>query len=545
MRMAGTQAGPARAGRGGGRGRPPHGAPLHRRRDARRSARADPARAVEGRHRVLARPARRGHGDRRPRRTATRPAAATRSTRSAGPPPGWPRAARARAGLARAAAAREPVGEGVRADARCCARRRPTSAATTPPARMRPLLRQARELGAHLHIDMESLDTLEATTGAGLRAARRGGVRATGPRRGSCCRPTCASRPRSSIACSTGRRATRAPPAARGPAGEGRLLGPRDRGGAPARLDAARVRGEGGLRPQLRGAHAAPAGGARRRCGSAIASHNLRSVAHAIACDRAAGRRGPRPRAAGAARPRRRARRRRWPPQRHARARSTARSATWWPAWPTSCAACSRTPPTSRSCTSRRAACRSRSCWPRREPAAVRERAGRWSCAGRRSRDSLVDALRELDAAAAAARAGADRRRRRGPTRASSPPIRARPRASWPARAAATRGDAAAAVEAAERGVPRLGARRPAAERAEVLRGAAASLRERRLELAALQVRECAKPWAEADADVCEAIDFLEYYARAGARARARAASCSRCRASATRCATCRAAWAP
>jgi RHH-type transcriptional regulator, proline utilization regulon repressor / proline dehydrogenase / delta 1-pyrroline-5-carboxylate dehydrogenase len=28
-------------------------------------------------------------------------------------------------------------------------------------------------------------------------------------------------------------------------------------------------------------------------------------------------------------------------------------------------------------------------------------------------------------------------------------------------------------------------------------------------------VRECAKPWPEADADVCEAIDFLEYYARA------------------------------
>ena len=27
-------------------------------------------------------------------------------------------------------------------------------------------------------------------------------------------------------------------------------------------------------------------------------------------------------------------------------------------------------------------------------------------------------------------------------------------------------------------------------------------------------MRECAKPWPEADADVCEAIDFLEYYAR-------------------------------
>ncbi len=39
-------------------------------------------------------------------------------------------------------------------------------------------------------------------------------------------------------------------------------------------------------------------------------------------------------------------------------------------------------------------------------------------------------------------------------------------------------------------------------------------MRERRLELAALEVRECAKPWPEADGDVCEAIDFLEYYAR-------------------------------
>jgi RHH-type proline utilization regulon transcriptional repressor/proline dehydrogenase/delta 1-pyrroline-5-carboxylate dehydrogenase len=56
--------------------------------------------------------------------------------------------------------------------------------------------------------------------------------------------------------------------------------------------------------------------------------------------------------------------------------------------------------------------------------------------------------------------------------------------------------------------------RTPAAERAAALLRAAAWLRERRLELAALEVRECAKPWPEADADVCEAIDFLEYYAR-------------------------------
>jgi RHH-type proline utilization regulon transcriptional repressor/proline dehydrogenase/delta 1-pyrroline-5-carboxylate dehydrogenase len=56
--------------------------------------------------------------------------------------------------------------------------------------------------------------------------------------------------------------------------------------------------------------------------------------------------------------------------------------------------------------------------------------------------------------------------------------------------------------------------RTPAEQRAEILVRAAAWLRERRLEVAALEVRECAKPWPEADADVCEAIDFLEYYAR-------------------------------
>ena len=74
-------------------------------------------------------------------------------------------------------------------------------------------------------------------------------------------------------------------------------------------------------------------------------------------------------------------------------------------------------------------------------------------------------------------------------------------------------GDATAAIDAATRAAREWGAR-PAAERAEVMRAAAARLRQRRLELAALQVRECAKPWREADADVCEAIDFLEYYAR-------------------------------
>jgi RHH-type proline utilization regulon transcriptional repressor/proline dehydrogenase/delta 1-pyrroline-5-carboxylate dehydrogenase len=49
-------------------------------------------------------------------------------------------------------------------------------------------------------------------------------------------------------------------------------------------------------------------------------------------------------------------------------------------------------------------------------------------------------------------------------------------------------------------------------ERAAILRRAAALLRERRDEFVALEVLEAGKPWGEADADVCEAIDFLRYY---------------------------------
>jgi RHH-type proline utilization regulon transcriptional repressor/proline dehydrogenase/delta 1-pyrroline-5-carboxylate dehydrogenase len=70
-----------------------------------------------------------------------------------------------------------------------------------------------------------------------------------------------------------------------------------------------------------------------------------------------------------------------------------------------------------------------------------------------------------------------------------------------------------AAVSAAELGYRRWAAV-PAGERAAVLARAAAWLRERRATLAALCVREAGKPWAEADADVCQAIDVLEFYAR-------------------------------
>jgi predicted delta-1-pyrroline-5-carboxylate dehydrogenase group 2 len=79
--------------------------------------------------------------------------------------------------------------------------------------------------------------------------------------------------------------------------------------------------------------------------------------------------------------------------------------------------------------------------------------------------------------------------------------------------AKATERDVDAALQAARRGA-KAWAATPARERAETLLRAAQWLRERRLEAAALAVRECAKPWPESDADVCEAIDFLEYYAR-------------------------------
>jgi RHH-type proline utilization regulon transcriptional repressor/proline dehydrogenase/delta 1-pyrroline-5-carboxylate dehydrogenase len=53
-----------------------------------------------------------------------------------------------------------------------------------------------------------------------------------------------------------------------------------------------------------------------------------------------------------------------------------------------------------------------------------------------------------------------------------------------------------------------------AIERSKIIIKAGALLRDRRDEAAAIMIREAGKPWREADADVCEAIDFCEYYAR-------------------------------
>lgn len=52
-----------------------------------------------------------------------------------------------------------------------------------------------------------------------------------------------------------------------------------------------------------------------------------------------------------------------------------------------------------------------------------------------------------------------------------------------------------------------------ASDRADLLRRAASLMRKRREELTAWEIFECGKPWREADADLAEAVDFLEFYA--------------------------------
>jgi len=69
----------------------------------------------------------------------------------------------------------------------------------------------------------------------------------------------------------------------------------------------------------------------------------------------------------------------------------------------------------------------------------------------------------------------------------------------------------AQAVDEARRAQPAW-ERLPVPERAACLRRAAALMRRRRDALAAWEVLEVGKPWREADADVVEAIDYLEYY---------------------------------
>ena len=76
---------------------------------------------------------------------------------------------------------------------------------------------------------------------------------------------------------------------------------------------------------------------------------------------------------------------------------------------------------------------------------------------------------------------------------------------------------AARAIEDAHAYAPVWG-RTPATERAALVHRVAALIRERKLEFDAWLVAEAGKTWPEAEADVSEAIDFCDYYARQMAR---------------------------
>ena len=76
---------------------------------------------------------------------------------------------------------------------------------------------------------------------------------------------------------------------------------------------------------------------------------------------------------------------------------------------------------------------------------------------------------------------------------------------------------AALAMEAAQAAFASW-SRVPMEERAELLFRAAEMIRERKFEFCAWLTYEVGKNWAEADADVGETIDFLEFYGREALR---------------------------
>ena len=83
--------------------------------------------------------------------------------------------------------------------------------------------------------------------------------------------------------------------------------------------------------------------------------------------------------------------------------------------------------------------------------------------------------------------------------------------------AAGGKEDAVAAVHAAQNAFPRW-SRLSAEDRARFLDRVADRLQQRRTELAAWEVFEVGKTWIEADADVIEAIDFCRFYAEEARR---------------------------
>ena len=247
MRMGNTKRRPRGARRGGRHRRQADGAPLHRRRGPEGRARR-PARPLARRRRELGRPARRGDrhpGRGRALRGPLRDALDTLVAASAA----WPARPQLERDSAGRAAAREPVGEGLRAHAAAAprrararqARRRRASAPAAAPRE------GARRAPAHRH-------GVAGLARRGARADPRAALRGRVPRRavgrdgaaGLPARLAADARHDPRVA---RRRRRRARARADDPAREGRLLGPRARRGAPARLAGAGLRAQGRHRP--------------------------------------------------------------------------------------------------------------------------------------------------------------------------------------------------------------------------------------------------------------------------------------------------------
>jgi proline dehydrogenase len=154
--------------------------------------------------------------------------------------------------------------------------------------RMRPLLARAKELGAHLHIDMESVDTLEATLELVVELLDDPGLR-DGPSSGVVMQAYLRESPEQLERVIDWARATeRRPPLVvrlvKGAYWDHEVVEARQHGWTPPVFEkkAESDRNFEALTRRLLEAwpHVRPA----------IASHNLRSVAHAVAANRAAGR---------------------------------------------------------------------------------------------------------------------------------------------------------------------------------------------------------------------------------------------------------------
>jgi proline dehydrogenase len=153
--------------------------------------------------------------------------------------------------------------------------------------RLRPLLRRARELGAHLHIDMEALDSLEATLGLVLELLDEDEFR-DGPSAGLVLQAYLRDSPdRLEQILEWAGRTRRRPPLVvrlvKGAYWDHEVVEARQHGwSVPVFTDKAECdRNFEALTRRLLAA--------RPGVRAAVGSHNLRSLAHAIACNRLAG----------------------------------------------------------------------------------------------------------------------------------------------------------------------------------------------------------------------------------------------------------------